>query len=391
MTTLNRSNKPAIGSRAPTPPSHLRPRVTDWSLAVGVGAGAATGLVSLISGRPELWLVFTLHGVAGLWLIFLLWDKIRRVWPRLVRPDRWDRRTVLGALALLAVGMTLASGVWWVAGGDLSALSFNLLNWHIILGGALAVVVALHLLARAKPLRARDLRGRRQALRFAAFTLGAVALWPAQQAAQRFLALPGAARRFTGSREADSFLGNAFPTSSWVADAPRPIDRALWRLNVGGAVAKPVMLTYDELLALALGATRSAVGAQAERLDELVALLDCTGGFYSSQRWRGVRIDRLLDLAQPHVDARYVSFISVTSYRWSLPLDEARQALLATHVGDDALLHDHGAPLRLVAPGRRGFEWVKWITRIELRTEPDPGELIAIHTSGFTPEGRGER
>ena len=104
-----------------------------------------------------------------------------------------------------------------------------------------------------------------------------------------------------------------------------------------------------------------------------------------------VRIDRLLGLAQPHADARYVSFISVTSYRWSLPIDEARWALVATHVGDEALSHDHGAPLRLVAPGRRGFEWVKWITRIELRTEPDLGQVVAIHASGFTPEGRGER
>ncbi|HEX3272785.1 MAG TPA: molybdopterin-dependent oxidoreductase [Ktedonobacterales bacterium] len=391
MTALNRSDKQATHLQAPSPPIHLRPRVTDWSLAVGVGVGAATGLVSLINGRPEQWIVFTLHGVVGLWLVFLLWDKVRRVWPRLVHLRRWDRRTVLGALALLAVGMTLASGVWWVAGGDLSFLSFNLLNWHIILGGALATIVGLHLLARAKPLRTRDLRGRRQALRFATFALGAVALWPAQQTAQRFLALPGAARRFTGSREADSFQGNAFPTSSWVADAPRPIDRASWRLHLGGAVAKPLTLTYDDLLTLAPGEIPSDAGDQAERLDALVALLDCTGGFYSSQRWRGVCIDRLLDLAEPHADARYVSFISVTSYRWSLPLAEARQALLATHVGDDALSHDHGAPLRLVAPGRRGFEWVKWITGVELRTEPDLGELIAIHTSGFTPEGRGER
>jgi DMSO/TMAO reductase YedYZ molybdopterin-dependent catalytic subunit len=347
--------------------------------------------VGLISGRPEQWIVFTLHGVAGLWLVFLLWDKVRRVWPRLVHPHRWDRRTLLGALALLAVGLTLASGVWWVAGGDLSFLSFNLLNWHIVLGGALAIIVGLHLLARAKPLRVRDLRGRRQALRFAAFTIGAVALWPAQQAAQHFLVLPGAARRFSGSREADSFLGNVFPTSSWVADAPRPIERASWQLKIDGAVAQPLTLAYEELLALGSSMASSGAGAQAPRLDELVALLDCTGGFYSSQRWRGVRIARLLDLAQPHVDARYVSFISVTRYRWSMPLDEARQALLATHVGDDALSHDHGAPLRLVAPGRRGFEWVKWVTRIELRAEPDLGQLVAIHTSSFTPEGRGER
>ena len=30
----------------------------------------------------------------------------------------------------------------------------------------------------------------------------------------------------------------------------------------------------------------------------------------------------------------------------------------------------HGFPARLVAPGRRGFWWVKWVDRIELQTTP---------------------
>ncbi len=34
-------------------------------------------------------------------------------------------------------------------------------------------------------------------------------------------------------------------------------------------------------------------------------------------------------------------------------------ALLATHIGEEPLSHEHGFPLRLVAPCRRGFEWVK--------------------------------
>jgi DMSO/TMAO reductase YedYZ molybdopterin-dependent catalytic subunit len=204
--------------------------------------------------------------------------------------------------------------------------------------------------------------------------LGAALLWPAQQFAQRALALPGAGRRFTGSREAGSFAGNAFPSSSWVADQPRPLDAATWRLTVGGAVARSLTLTYDELVAMG---------------DALDATLDCTGGFYSAQHWRGARVGRLLDRAQPLPGAGWVRFTSITGYRWSLPLHEAASALLATHTGDEPLAYEHGAPARLVAPGRRGFEWVKWLVRVEVLTAPDYGELLAIHTSWLTPAGRG--
>jgi DMSO/TMAO reductase YedYZ molybdopterin-dependent catalytic subunit len=381
---LKRQRQVTIPPAQPAPPQprSLRPRVTDWSLAVGVGIACATGLISLISGHAEQWSIFALHGAAGLWLLLLLWGKLRRVWPRIVQPHRWDRRTMFGLLALVSVALTALSGVWWVAGGDVSLASFNLLNWHIAIGLALTVMVGLHMLARAKPLRARDLRGRRQALRFGGLILGALALWPAQQAVQQVLALPGAKRRFTGSRESGSFAGNAFPTSSWVADAPKPIDLAHWRLAVGGAVATPLVLTYHDLLALGNGP---------DDLDELAALLDCTGGFYSTQRWRGIRVGRALERAHPLPDTQYISFVAVTGYRWSLPLAEARQAVLATHIDAEPLSHAHGAPLRLVAPGRRGFEWVKWITRIEALTEPDAGQILAIHTSSFTPEGRGEK
>nr|HET6903726.1 molybdopterin-dependent oxidoreductase [Ktedonobacteraceae bacterium] len=277
--------------------------------------------------------------------------------------------------ALLIVALALVSGILWVGGGELDVAGFNLLNWHITLGFVLTAAIMIHMVARAKRLRKRDITGRRQILRFSALLIGGMALWPIQQFAGRTLNLPGARERFTGSREMGSYAGNAFPTSSWVADQPRPLDTQLWRLSLGGAVTNPRDFSYDEL---------------ASAGDELEATLDCTGGFYSTQRWRGIRIGHLLDDVTPHADAKYVSFVSVTSYRWSLPLEEARAALLATHIEDEPLSYEHGSPLRLVAPGHRGFEWVKWIVRVEVLTAPDPGQVASIFASSFTDAGLGK-
>ncbi len=79
---------------------------------------------------------------------------------------------------------------------------------------------------------------------------------------------------------------------------------------------------------------------------------------------------------------RFLAFFAVTA--------AAGAALhLATHAGEEPLSYEHGFPLRLVAPGRRGFEWVKWITRVEVLTAPDPGQVLGIFTSSFTDAGRG--
>jgi DMSO/TMAO reductase YedYZ molybdopterin-dependent catalytic subunit len=132
-------------------------------------------------------------------------------------------------------------------------------------------------------------------------------------------------------------------------------------------VARPLTLPADAL----------------DRGDELVATLDCTGGFYTTQRWRGVRIGRLLDEAGVHHAATHVRVISHTGYRWSFALPEARGLLLATQVAGAPLTHGHGAPARLVAPGHRGWHWVKWVERIELHDGPDPGALASTVLSSL--------
>ena len=351
----------------------MPPRSTDWGLALLVGLLFATGVMTLFAGqRGDAW-IFAVHGAGGFALAAVLGWKLRRVWRRLVEPARWDGRTAAGAAALTLVAATLLSGLGWSSGAQLSAGGYNLLNWHFALGVVLTIAVALHAVARAKPLRRRDLAGRRQFLRAGAVAVGSYLVWELQRPVSAVFGLRGGRRRFTGSYEAGSSAGNAFPSTSWVADSPRPLNEAAYPLELRGLVARPLHLPLAELRAG----------------DRLVATLDCTGGFYSRQNWSGVRLARLLARAGPLPAASHVRVISHTGYRWSFALRDARALLLATGVGGEALSHDHGAPVRLVAPGRRGFEWVKWVVRVELHDGADPGALASTVWSSFTPEGRG--
>jgi DMSO/TMAO reductase YedYZ molybdopterin-dependent catalytic subunit len=354
----------------------VTPRAVDWSLALVVWALFATGVLSLYTGRGDQAWIFVAHGALGFALAALLVWKLRRVWHRIVDTSAWDERTGAGLAALLVVTVALVSGWVWSSGGELIVGGYNLLGWHMALGTALVAVVVLHAALRRKPLRARDVAaGRRQFFAAAGVAAGAFALWQVQRPVSAFFGLRGAKRRFTGSFERGSFAGNeGFPPTSWIADRPRVVDDPAYRLRVDGLVRSPLSLAAADL----------------DAGDSVDALLDCTGGWYSRQRWSGVRLDRLIARAGARTGAHHVRVESHTGYRWSFPLSEAPKLLIATRVGGQPLSHGHGAPARLVAPGRRGFQWVKWVVRIELIEQPDLGAPASTVWSSGTPEGRGE-
>jgi DMSO/TMAO reductase YedYZ molybdopterin-dependent catalytic subunit/cytochrome b561 len=350
-------------------------RGTDWGLAALVALLIATGVLTLFEGSSRDAWVFAAHDALGGAIAVLVVVKLVRVWSRIRAPARWDNRTAAGVSVAAVVIATLVSGWLWSTGANTAIADYSLLGWHDALGVLLAVLVVAHMVLRAKPLRGRDLAHRRQFLAALGIGAGSVLAWRAQRPLLALLGLRGANRRFTGSYEAGSFAGNAFPTTSWVADKPRPIALDGYRLRVTGLVGTELAVALAEL----------------PPRDELVATLDCTGGFYSTQRWRGILLSRVLDGAVPDRGrARHVSVVSRTGYRWSFALSDADRLLLATHVGDEALSHDHGAPVRLVAPGSRGFEWVKWVERIEVLSEPDYGAPASTVWSSFTRAGRGE-
>ena len=64
--------------------------------------------------------------------------------------------------------------------------------------------------------------------------------------------------------------------------------------------------------------------------DQVTAVLDCTGGWYTEQTWTGARVARLL----PPGTTGTVTVISATGYRRRLPLTD--DLLLATGVGGQA-------------------------------------------------------
>ena len=160
------------------------------------------------------------------------------------------------------------------------------------------------------------------------------------------------ARRPTGSKHAGSFSANEYPVTIWLFDNVPLVDQATWRLSVVSAVATPLSLSLAELTSL-----------PPRTYD---AVLDCTGGWWSEHTWSGVSIGDVLAQAGIPPDAGEAAVVSVTGHRWSFPLNELRGALLATHVGGEPLTPGHGFPVRLVVPGRRGFQWVKWVDRIEV-------------------------
>ena len=134
-----------------------------------------------------------------------------------------------------------------------------------------------------------------------------------------------------------------------------PIDPATWRLSVGGAVTVNLDFTVSDL----------------EPAGHRRATLDCTGGWYSEQDWSGTPLADLLERAGIRDGARSVEVIGVTGYRRRFSLADARSLLLATRVAGAPLSHGHGAPLRLVAPGRRGYDWVKWVVAVRVLTSDE--------------------
>lgn len=301
-----------------------------------------SGLAAWTVGTPDGRWVVVAHGAAGLLVLLLVpWKQ------RIVRAGLARRRATRAAsvcLALLTVA-ALVTGLLHSTGAATAAAGQLMLWWHVAAGFALVPLLAWHAVARRQRLRRTDL-DRRLLLRGGVLAGAAGGLWLATEAVVQVAGLPGTGRRFTGSYEV------AVPRPTiWLADRRPPVDPAGWRLRVTDAD----------------GSRELDLARLQEQTVRVRAVLDCTSGWYSEQEWHGVPVSALLSGTGT---AQSLVVTSATGYRRGFPLAEVPGLLLAVGMAGEPLRPEHGAPVRLVAPGRRGYWWVKWVRQVELSSAP---------------------
>ena len=331
---------PSASQSATAGRSHVSGRRTNLALLALTVLAVLSGFAAFSIGTPSGSWVVAAHGVLGLGILVLT------PWKASIASRGFSRHGSSRWLSLtlaLTVIITLASGLTLIT-GFLSRLGpFTMMQIHVGAGLTALAFTAVHYVQRPVSPRATDLN-RRNTIR-AASLLGAAGLaYIGGEWVLEVVDSPGADRRFTGSHEIED---DALPPATqWLNDRVQVIDRSSHVV-----IAPTGEYTVDEI----------------ERHDDTVrATLDCTGGWYATREWSGAQLDRLLgDISGESLVVR-----SVTGYWRRFPLEQSRQLLLATRLEGEPLRSGNGAPVRLVAPGRRGFWWVKWVDMVEVDDKP---------------------
>jgi hypothetical protein len=287
-----------------------------------------------------------IHGVSGISLVIMVPAKFRgpvRTGFRRRRATRW-LSALFGVLILaaLVLGVFHATGIWYGV-GYLSAL------WaHELFGFSLIPLLVWHVVSRPIPVRSTAADFDRRALvKLGATAVAATALHVGQRFGADAVGLAGGTRRQTGSHEVGSHDPAQMPTVIWLNDhRPANTDVGDWSLQIDGS---PISI--------------SDLWAQTV---QVVAKLDCTGGWWSEQVWDAVSLSTLI----PTPSGRSVYIESATGYGRRFPIGDLDDLYLAVGYGGQPLLQGHGAPVRLVVPGRRGPEWIKWTAKVECSDRP---------------------
>ncbi len=165
------------------------------------------------------------------------------------------------------------------------------------------------------------------------------------------------------------YLTDGFPVLSAGPTPRTPLDQ--WSLTIEGAIDQPRRWSWSEFLALPSETFTVDIHCVTKwsKLDTV---------------WQGVSVDTLLD----GVDgaAEYVVQFCDDGYTTNLPLEDVTggRAWVAYEFAGEPLEPEHGGPARLLVPHLYFWKSAKWLRRLTLGTEDEPGfwESAGYHNYG---------
>jgi DMSO/TMAO reductase YedYZ molybdopterin-dependent catalytic subunit len=166
-----------------------------------------------------------------------------------------------------------------------------------------------------------------------------------------------------GEVEATEFMGQKLtPISQQLNNAlagTQVINNETYRLVVDGLVDNALSLSYADLLAY-------------PQVSKLV-YLHCVEGWGFNAKWTGPTLNSIFTDAGVKPEAKIAIFYSTDSPIGYTSLElsyiQENDIMIALKDNDITLPPDRGFPFQVVAEGKYGYKWAKWVTRIELSAD----------------------
>jgi DMSO/TMAO reductase YedYZ molybdopterin-dependent catalytic subunit len=168
-----------------------------------------------------------------------------------------------------------------------------------------------------------------------------------------------------GEVEATEYEGMALtPISKQLNNAisgTKNINKDTYSLRVEGLVDRPLNLSYQDLLGY----------TQVSR----VIKLDCVEGWSFTAKWTGPTLNEIfkdcgIQNPSPQNTPNTVIFYTADDSNGYTSLDlgyiTGNDIMLGLKINDVTLSADRGFPFQVVAEGKYGYKWAKWVTRIEI-------------------------
>lgn len=182
------------------------------------------------------------------------------------------------------------------------------------------------------------------------------------------------------------------------------IDKSKWRLRIEGEVEKSCEIDFDELTKFETRKTPALLecaGNSRSFLQPKVKGVQWGLGGVGNAEWTGVPLSSLLERAGVKSTAREIIFEGADhgqledpkapggeiNFARSIPLEKARDVLLAYKMNDGDLPAENGFPVRAIVPGWYAVASVKWLQRIIVTDQPFNGYYQTLDYSFWKRDG----